>query len=122
MWKIDSFQKSFASYADSAVDAFIIVRSGYDRVRPNQISRKLSLDKIQEIHERVLGVELGAFAHGSICIAYSGRCLLSSYFNRRYANQETFINSCRWKYNVNRAEGSPRQTIDSIEDGKPVLY
>ncbi len=64
------------------------------------LSRELSFEEIREIHERVPGMELEAFVHGSICIAYSGRCLLSNYFNHRDANQGTCTNSCRWEYNV----------------------
>jgi putative protease len=38
------------------------------------------------------------FVHGALCIAYSGRCLLSGYFNRRDSNQGTCTNACRWEY------------------------
>ncbi len=69
-------------------------------VRRIILSRELSLDEISEIHRKVPGMELESFVHGSICIAYSGRCLLSNYFNHRDANQGTCTNSCRWEYNV----------------------
>ncbi|MFQ5443760.1 MAG: U32 family peptidase C-terminal domain-containing protein [Nitrospinales bacterium] len=69
-------------------------------VRRTILSRELSLDEIREIHEKVPGMELESFVHGAICIAYSGRCLLSNYFNHRDANQGTCTNSCRWEYNV----------------------
>ncbi|MEK9804350.1 MAG: U32 family peptidase C-terminal domain-containing protein, partial [Curvibacter sp.] len=42
--------------------------------------------------------ELEVFVHGALCIAYSGRCLLSGYFNHRDANQGTCTNACRWDY------------------------
>ena len=42
--------------------------------------------------------------HGALCIAYSGRCLLSGYFNRRDPNQGTCTNACRWDYQVHAAE------------------
>ncbi len=71
------------------------------------LSRELSLEEIFEIHEKVPGMELEAFVHGSICIAYSGRCLLSNYFNHRDANQGTCTNSCRWEYNVHEAGETP---------------
>ena len=45
------------------------------------------------------------FVHGALCIAYSGRCLLSGYFNHRDANQGTCTNACRWDYRVARADG-----------------
>ena len=90
------------------------------------LSRELSLEEIQEIHERVPGMELEAFVHGSICIAYSGRCLLSNYFNHRDANQGTCTNSCRWEYTVGRDTDSlvemekkqipaPEITSDSLD-------
>ena len=46
------------------------------------------------------GMELEVFVHGALCIAYSGRCLLSGYFNHRDPNQGTCTNSCRWDYKV----------------------
>ncbi len=68
------------------------------------LSRELSLPEISEIHEKVPGMELESFVHGAICIAYSGRCLLSNYFNHRDANQGTCTNSCRWEYDVLEAK------------------
>ena len=76
-------------------------------VRRIILSRELSLSEIQEIHQEVPELELEAFVHGSICIAYSGRCLLSNYFNHRDANQGTCTNSCRWEYNLYQTDGSP---------------
>lgn len=64
------------------------------------LSRELSIVEIADIKQRVPDLELEAFVHGSICIAYSGRCLLSSYMNKRDANQGVCDNSCREKYNV----------------------
>jgi putative protease len=64
------------------------------------LSRELSLEEIKEIRNTVSDIELESFVHGAICIAYSGRCLLSSYFNNRDPNQGTCTNSCRWRYKV----------------------
>jgi putative protease len=64
------------------------------------LSRELSLDEIAEIRDDCPDVELEVFVHGSLCIAYSGRCLLSGYFNHRDPNQGTCTNSCRWNYKV----------------------
>ncbi len=72
-------------------------RLGIERVI---LSRELQLNEIKEIHDRVPTVELEAFVHGSICIAYSGRCLMSSYFSYRDANQGVCDNSCREKFNL----------------------
>jgi len=64
------------------------------------LSRELSMEELREIHTHVPDIGLESFVHGSICIAYSGRCLLSNYFNHRDANQGTCTNSCRWEYNL----------------------
>jgi putative protease len=64
------------------------------------LSRELSLDEIAEIRQRCPDIELEVFVHGALCIAYSGRCLLSGYFNHRDPNQGTCTNSCRWKYDT----------------------
>lgn len=64
------------------------------------LSRELSLDEIAEIRQECPTMELETFVHGALCIAYSGRCLLSGYFNHRDPNQGTCTNACRWKYNT----------------------
>ncbi|XLZ67989.1 tRNA 5-hydroxyuridine modification protein YegQ [Massilia sp. SR12] len=64
------------------------------------LSRELSLDEIEEIRQRCPDMELEVFVHGALCMAYSGRCLLSGYFNHRDANQGTCTNACRWDYKV----------------------
>jgi len=61
------------------------------------LARELSLGEIKEIRQRV-GVELEIFVHGAMCIAYSGRCLLSSYLAGRSANRGDCAQSCRWRY------------------------
>lgn len=72
------------------------------------LPRELSLKEIAEIRRRVPGMELEAFVHGSICIAYSGRCLISNYLTHRDANQGTCTNSCRWQYRLILEQGSLR--------------
>lgn len=67
------------------------------------LSRELSLDEVEEIRQRCPEMELEVFVHGALCIAYSGRCLLSGYFNHRDPNQGTCTNSCRWDYKVGDA-------------------
>ncbi len=68
------------------------------------LSRELSLDEVAEIRQQCPDMELEVFIHGALCIAYSGRCLLSGYFNHRDPNQGTCTNSCRWKYDVTPAQ------------------
>jgi putative protease len=66
------------------------------------LSRELSLDQVEEIRQACPDMELEVFVHGALCIAYSGRCLLSGYFNHRDANQGTCTNSCRWDYKTQK--------------------
>lgn len=68
------------------------------------LSRELSMKEIEEIRQECPDIELEVFIHGALCIAYSGRCLLSGYFNHRDANQGTCTNACRWKYGLTEAQ------------------
>ncbi len=67
------------------------------------LSRELSLDEVAQIRQECPDMELEVFVHGALCIAYSGRCLLSGYFNHRDANQGTCTNACRWDYKLGDA-------------------
>ena len=79
------------------------------------LSRELGLDEIAEIRQQCPDIELEVFVHGALCIAYSGRCLLSGYFNHRDPNQGTCTNACRWEYQLRPAA----QTISG--DIKPLV-
>ncbi|MBU0689575.1 MAG: tRNA 5-hydroxyuridine modification protein YegQ [Gammaproteobacteria bacterium] len=79
------------------------------------LSRELSLDEIEEIRQECPDMELEVFVHGALCIAYSGRCLLSGYFNHRDANQGTCTNSCRWDYKVENAAEDGTGHIQKID-------
>lgn len=68
------------------------------------LSRELGLDEIEEIRQRCPGMELEVFVHGALCMAYSGRCLLSGYINKRDPNQGACTNACRWKYQAQPAQ------------------
>jgi putative protease len=68
------------------------------------LSRELSLDEVKEIRQECPDIELEVFVHGALCIAYSGRCLLSGYMTHRDSNQGACTNSCRWKYNAMEAK------------------
>ncbi len=64
-------------------------------------ARELSLKEIGEIRRKIPeDLEIESFVHGAMCISYSGRCLLSSYFTGRDANQGSCTHPCRWKYAV----------------------
>ncbi len=80
------------------------------------LSRELSLDEIEEIRQQCPDMELEVFVHGALCIAYSGRCLLSGYFNHRDANQGTCTNSCRWQYDIAAAGEDATGDIIPIRD------
>lgn len=75
------------------------------------LSRELSLEEIEEIRQQCPDMELEVFVHGAMCIAYSGRCLLSGYLNHRDPNQGTCTNSCRWDYKVHHEEEDAAETI-----------
>ncbi len=68
------------------------------------LSRELSLKEVAEIREECPDIELEVFVHGALCIAYSGRCLLSGYMSHRDSNQGACTNTCRWKYKTREAE------------------
>ncbi|MCE7913899.1 MAG: U32 family peptidase [Nitrosomonas sp. PRO4] len=79
------------------------------------LSRELSLDEVAQIRDQCPDMELEVFVHGALCIAYSGRCLLSGYFNHRDPNQGTCTNSCRWDYKVKSAVENDSGDIQEIE-------
>ncbi|UXY52935.1 prephenate-dependent tRNA uridine(34) hydroxylase TrhP [Pseudomonas tohonis] len=100
------------------------------------LSRELSLEEIGEIRREVPEMELEVFVHGALCMAYSGRCLLSGYINHRDPNQGTCTNACRWQYKAGEAredslgdlvhrctpqptlgEGAPSERLFLLEDG-----
>jgi len=83
------------------------------------LSRELSLEEIEEIRQQVPGMELEVFVHGALCMAYSGRCLLSGYLNKRDANQGTCTNACRWKYDATPA--TENATGDIVRQVQPTL-
>ena len=62
------------------------------------LAREVTLSEIKEIHKRVPQVELECFVHGAMCLAYSGRCLLSKYYTDRSANLGDCTQPCRWKF------------------------
>lgn len=85
------------------------------------LSRELSLDEIEEIRAKVPEIELEVFVHGALCMAYSGRCLLSGYINKRDPNQGTCTNACRWQYDL--AEGQEDelgQIVKKVTKGQVV--
>ena len=79
-------------------------------------ARELSLQEIWEIREHIPEeMEIESFIHGSMCISYSGRCLLSNYFTGRDANQGNCTHPCRWKYAV-MEESRPGEYLPVYEN------
>lgn len=79
-------------------------------------ARELSLKEIAQIRERIPeDMEIECFVHGSMCISYSGRCLLSNYFTGRDANQGNCTHPCRWKYAV-MEESRPGEYLPVYEN------
>ena len=93
------------------------------------LSRELSLEEIEVIRQECPNMELEIFVHGALCMAYSGRCLLSGYMNKRDPNQGTCTNACRWSYDVKDAtedetgdvvqKVDPNDIIPTLGEGKP---
>ncbi|MDD6492381.1 MAG: U32 family peptidase [Firmicutes bacterium] len=79
-------------------------------------ARELSLKEIKEIRSKIPDeMEIESFIHGAMCISYSGRCLLSSYFTGRDANQGACTHPCRWKYAV-MEESRPGEYLPVYEN------
>jgi putative protease len=101
-------------------------KQGIERVI---LSRELSLEEIAEIRELCPQTELEVFVHGALCMAYSGRCLLSGYINKRDPNQGTCTNACRWEYDVKPGKETetgdvvhkidPQSVIPTLGEGAP---
>jgi putative protease len=89
-------------------------RQGISRII---LSRELSLEEIGEIRAQCPSLEIETFVHGALCIAYSGRCLLSGYFNHRDPNQGTCTNACRWKYSTIAATQDDTGDLIPVQQG-----
>lgn len=87
------------------------------------LARELALEEIREIHRQVPDVELECFVHGAMCMAYSGRCILSKFLSQRSANQGLCSQPCRWAYNVSPAgENENLQKKLEIEEDRHGTY
>ncbi len=75
------------------------------------LARELTLAEIREIASDVPEIELELFIHGAMCMAYSGRCYLSAYRNRRSSNQGDCTQPCRWEYRL----------VESTRPGSPLI-
>jgi len=64
------------------------------------LARELSIKEIHEINQKSPDIPLETFVHGAMCMAYSGRCLISNYMNSRDANKGNCTHPCRWTYSL----------------------
>ena len=86
------------------------------------LARELSLSEIKEISEFNPETQLEAFVHGAMCISYSGRCLLSNYFNGRDANRGECVQACRWQYELReKSKNGDFFPIEEDERGSYIL-
>ena len=88
---------------------------GFSRV---VLGREVSLKEIREIKDAVPDMELEAFCHGAMCIAYAGRCLMSAYLTGRSAQAGACTHTCRWDYDV---LADPKKAKELAESGALVL-
>lgn len=77
------------------------------------LARETTVDDIRSIRKHT-DVELEIFAHGALCISYSGRCLLSRYLSGRDANQGACSHPCRWNFALVE-EKRPSYNLEIIE-------
>ena len=80
------------------------------------LSRELSIDEIEEIKQQVPDMEIEVFVHGALCMAYSGRCMLSGYMNKRDANQGACTNACRWEYKVHETKQDENGDVIPVQN------
>ena len=82
-------------------------------------ARELSLAELKEIRTALPpDLEIEAFVHGAMCISYSGRCLLSAFFNNRSANLGECTHPCRWPYHLEFSEESRPGQIFFAEENE----
>lgn len=83
------------------------------------LARELSIPEIAEIKKQVPDMEIECFVHGSQCVSFSGRCLLSDYFTNgeRKANHGNCSQPCRWSYKLVE-ETRPGQYYEINQDDR----
>ncbi|MBE9502861.1 MAG: U32 family peptidase [Proteobacteria bacterium] len=84
------------------------------------LARELSLEEIREVKDRA-GIEVETFVHGAVCMAYSGRCHMSSHMTGRNANYGECTHSCRWEYTIVERK-RPSESFDVEEDERGTYF
>jgi putative protease len=86
------------------------------------LAREVSYGELKEIRAQCPNIKLEAFIHGSMCMTYSGRCMLSNYMAERGANQGACANSCRWNYKVHmRLKDGTLKELELTEENKEMF-
>ena len=86
------------------------------------LARELNFEEIKNIRANLPSdVELEAFAHGAMCISYSGRCLLSNFMTGRDGNCGACVQACRWEYEINEVNKTEKYPIQEDEKGTYIL-
>ena len=98
---------------------YVSARAWYDLGAKRIIlARELSLDEIREIRAKApRELEMEVFAHGAMCVSYSGRCLLSNYMTGRDSNRGACAQPCRYQYAL-MEEKRPGEYFPVFEDEK----
>lgn len=111
--KLDLHVSTQANITNSAA-AKLWVSLGAKRL---VLARETSLNDIRKIRDAISDdIELESFVHGAMCIAYSGRCLLSSFFTERSGNKGECVQCCRWEYDL--VEKSRNEALRIHEDDR----
>lgn len=86
------------------------------------LARELTLEQVAEIRKKVpKKVEIEVFVHGAMCMAYSGRCLLSNYLTGRDSNHGECVQACRWKYMVREVNREDELEVQEDEKGSYIF-
>ena len=112
-WPEQAIHLSVQANTVNAAAVKFWARNGVSRVI---LSRELSLAEIEEIRQACPDTELEVFVHGALCIAYSGRCLLSGYLNHRDPNQGSCTNACRWDFRLKAGQSDSSGDVYLIEE------
>lgn len=99
--------------------AMVYVNMGVKRLI---LAREMTLEEIKELRSKIpADIELEAFAHGAMCISYSGRCLLSNFFTGRDANRGACVQACRWNYEIREINKEQFYPIEEDTHGTYIL-
>jgi len=99
--------------------AMVYVNMGVKRLI---LAREMTLEEIAELRSKIpADIELEAFAHGAMCISYSGRCLLSNFLTGRDANRGACVQACRWEYEIREISRTQAYPIEEDSHGSYIL-